>query len=136
MPISIQPSYGGQPANQGTLGTNGSPTQWKPINTSDNSLKVTKESNSIVYHPIAAPITMHDAQRWNAKMYKKLGFMALMKSQGKLHKVESYLKSIEDLIASINARMDGIKDEEKLRDLKTTLDKANQLRGFAQKLLA
>ena len=91
---------------------------------------------SASYVPIATPITMHDAQRWNGKMYKKLGFMALMKSQGKMHKVESYLKSIDDLIASINARIVGIKEEEKLRDLKTTLDRAIQLKGFAQRLLA
>jgi hypothetical protein len=79
---------------------------------------------------------MHDAQRWNGKMYKKLGFMALAKSQGKMHKVESYLKSIDDLIASINARIAGIQDEEKKRDLNTTLDRAKLLHGFAQKLLA
>jgi hypothetical protein len=88
------------------------------------------------YVPIAVPITMHDAQRWNGKMYKKLGFMALAKSQGKMHKVESYLKSIDDLIASINARIAGIQDEEKKRDLNTTLDRAKLLHGFAQKLLA
>jgi len=127
MPILIQQSYGGQTGNPGTIGSTSSPTQWKPVN---------KESNSMLYVPIATPITMHDAQRWNGKMYKKLGFMALMKTQGKMHKVESYLKSIEDLIASINARMAGIKDEEKIRDLNTTLDKAMKLRGFAQKLLA
>jgi hypothetical protein len=83
-----------------------------------------------------APITMHDAQRWNEKMYKKLGFMALMKSQGKMHKVESYFKSIGDLIDSINARRAGINDSEKLRDLNITLDRAKLLQTFATKLLA
>jgi hypothetical protein len=130
MPITIEQSYGGQTGNPGTIGSPSSPTQWKPVN------KVTKESNSMLYVPIATPITMHDAQRWNGKMYKKLGFMALMKSQGKMHKVVSYLKSIEDLIASINARMAGIKDAEKLRDLNTTLDRAKLLKDFATKLLA
>jgi len=108
MPITIGQSYGGQPAAL--------PPAPAPA-------------------PAPAPITMHDAQRWNGKMYKKLGFMALAKSQGKMHKVASYFKSIEDLIDSINARRAGINDAEKLRDLNTTLDRAKLLKDFANKLL-
>jgi hypothetical protein len=91
---------------------------------------------SSTYVAIVVPITMKDCGRWMAKMYKKLGWMALAKSQGKLHKVDSYLKSIEDLIGSIEMRLAQIKEEEKKYDISIELERARKLKGFAEKLLA
>ena len=86
--------------------------------------------------PVIVPITMQDSARWMAKMYKKLGWMALAQSQGKNHKVASYLRSIDELIGSVEMRVGLIREEDKKYDLNIVLERARKLKEFAQKLLA
>jgi hypothetical protein len=109
-----------------------------PNTETDTIVKISPQFKNLssTYVPIVVPITMKDCGRWMAKMYKKLGWMALAKSQGKLHKVDSYLKSIEDLIGSIEMRLAQIKEEEKKYDINIELERARKLKGFAEKLLA
>jgi len=110
-------------------------TEKKPV-INQVSSEFKKPNLSSTYVPIVVPITMKDCGRWMAKMYKKLGWMALAKSQGKLHKVDSYLKSIEDLIGSIEMRLSQIREEDKKYDINIELERARKLKGFAERLLA
>jgi hypothetical protein len=84
---------------------------------------------------IATRTTMKWLSKWHAKMYKKLGWMALKKSQGKKYKVRCYLRTINDLIASAKLKISELTDPDLIDDAKIILNNSTKLRHFAEKLL-
>ena len=74
--------------------------------------------------------------KWYAKKYKKLGWMALLKSEGSVKEIKSYVSNIADLHATILKKMKEIKDDDKLYDLKIILRNTEKLRNFADILLS
>jgi len=84
---------------------------------------------------IATKTTMKWLSKWHAKMYKKLGWMALKKSQGKKYKVRCFLRTINDLIASAKLKISELTDPDLIDDAKIILNNSTKLRHFAEKLL-
>jgi len=75
------------------------------------------------YVGVATPVTTKGLMKWSHKMHTKLAYMALAKSQGKLHKVDSYKKSLQDWLASVDKKIAEVKSEDHKADLEIT--KAN-----------
>ena len=92
-------------------------------------------SESNTEEGIATKVTMKWFCKWHTKMYKKLGWMALKKSEGKKYKVKCYLRSINDLIASGNKKINELTDPDNITDAKVIYNNCLKLKGFAEKLL-
>ena len=84
---------------------------------------------------IATKVTMKWLGMWHSKMFKKLGWMALKKSDGKKYKVRCYLRTINDLIASGQKKINELTDPDNLIDAKIIYNNSLKLKRFAEKLL-
>jgi len=87
------------------------------------------------YAGIATPVTTKGLMKWAHKMHSKLAYMSLAKSQGKLHKVESYKKSLLDWMASAVKKLDDLKSEDHKTDLQITIDNVKLLINNSKILL-
>ena len=84
---------------------------------------------------IATKVTMKWLSKWHAMLYSKLGWIALVKSEGKKYKVKSYLRFINDLIASGKKKINELTDPDNITDAKIIYNNSLKLKGFAEKLL-
>jgi len=83
----------------------------------------------------ATPVTMKWLSKWYAMLYSKLGWMALVKSEGKKYKVRCYLRFINDLIASGRKKINELTDPDSIEDAKIIYNNSLKLKHFAEKLL-
>lgn len=95
----------------------------------------TSSNESSTEDGIPTKVTMRWLSKWHVKMYQKLGWMALKRSEGKRYKVKCYLRSINDLIASGNKKINELRDSDNIIDAKIILSNSLKLKEFAQKLL-
>jgi len=84
---------------------------------------------------IATKVTMKWLSKWHAMLYSKLGWMALVKSEGKKYKVKCYLRFINDLIASGKKKINELTDPDNITDAKIIYNNSLKLKIFAEKLL-
>lgn len=79
--------------------------------------------------------TMEGIQRWYAIEFKKLGWMVLAKAKNQDYKIDTYKKSIADLIRSTKHVMDEYANSDRKHDLNVILMNLEQLRLFVNKNL-
>ena len=97
------------------------------------SNSIIKDSN--IEEGVATKVTMKWLSKWNAMLYSKLGWMALVKSEGKKYKVKCYLRYINDLIASGKMKIGELTDPDSINDAKIIYNNSKKLKHFAEKLL-
>lgn len=79
--------------------------------------------------------TMEGIQRWYAIEFKKLGWMVLAKAKKQDYKIDTYKKSIADLIQSTKHVMNEYANSDRKHDLNVILMNLEQLQLFVNKNL-
>jgi hypothetical protein len=92
-------------------------------------------NESLTEEGIPTKVTMKWLSKWHAKMYEKLGWMALRKSEGKKYKIKCYLRSINDLIASAKKKINDLTETDFINDARIILSNSQKLKQFAEILL-
>lgn len=80
-------------------------------------------------------VTFMGLNKWYKAMFEKLGWMILAKEHKRTLKVKSYLKSLNDLKASLEHRLTEIQDPDKKHDLQIMHNNLKHLIESAHKLL-
>ena len=88
------------------------------------------------YNAIATDVTMRGLEKWHVVMFEKFGWMLLAKTEGKLHKVDSYMNSIDDLIASLNLKLGKVNENDRKYDLNVILTNVKILQDSAKYLFS
>ena len=91
------------------------------------------DENGAVYESnaeegIVTKVTMKWLSKWHAMLYSKLGWMALVKSEGKKYKVRCYLRFINDLIASGKKKISELTDPDNITDAKIIYNNSLKLK--------
>jgi predicted lipoprotein len=79
--------------------------------------------------------TMEGIQRWYAIEFKKLGWMVLAKAKNQTYKIDTYKRSIADLIQSTKHVMNEYANSDRKHDLNVLLMNLKQLQLFVNKNL-
>ncbi len=79
--------------------------------------------------------TMHGVQHWYVREFEKLGWMVLAKSKGYTDKVNSYKKSIDRLIYTIEQLSTEYQNQNRKHDLHVLLAESKILKSFVNKHL-
>jgi len=79
--------------------------------------------------------TLHGFEKWSACMFKKFGWMVLAKREGKDYKVNDYIKTLDDLIKNLKARIDITQETDRKLNLHILHHNVWSLRCVAETLL-
>jgi Tfp pilus assembly PilM family ATPase len=75
---------------------------------------------------------MHSLNHWYRVMFEKLGWIVLAKGKGYDYKVETYKKSLENLIKTAEHLMDEYKNTNRHHDLKVIVMNTEFLLNFVE----
>jgi len=79
--------------------------------------------------------TLHGFEKWSACMFKKFGWMVLAKREGHDYKVSAYVKTLDDLIKNLKARIEITQETDRKLNLHILHHNVSNLRCVADTLL-
>lgn len=79
--------------------------------------------------------TFHGLHCWYEAKFEKLGWMVLAKEKGYDYKLESYKRSLDDLLKSIEHVMAEYEDNDHKHDLQVLHDNVKCLQDFVAKTM-
>jgi hypothetical protein len=77
--------------------------------------------------------TMHGVNHWYKREFEKLGWMVLAKAKGYTDKVDSYKKSVDRLIYTIQNLKTEYENHNRKHDLNVLLAESKILQAFVKK---
>jgi archaellum component FlaC len=79
--------------------------------------------------------TFHGVHEWFVYVHEKLGWMVLAKAKGMNYKIETYKKSIEHLVETLEHLMTEYEEKDRLHDLNVLHMQTLTLHSFVMKNL-